>query len=110
MNTTRLNLTDETGRPVKSDRKRRESKSGRSRTFPVHADLLAVLERMPLRDGYGFHGPRRGRLKPDTVRRILVREAIEPLTERFPIPEGEQGFCDARLHSFRYHSEKRDEG
>ena len=42
------------------------------------AELLAVLKGLPHRDGYIFHGPRGGRLKPDTVRRILVREVIEP--------------------------------
>ena len=54
-------------------------------------------------DAYVFHGPRGGRLKPDTVRRILVREVIEPLTERFPSPTDEKGFRDARLHSFRHY-------
>ena len=42
-------------------------------------------------------------MKPDTVRRILVREVIEPLTERFPSANDEKGFRDGRLHSFRHH-------
>ena len=42
-------------------------------------------------------------MKPDTVRRILIREVIEPLTERFPSPTDEKGFRDARLHSFRHY-------
>jgi integrase len=98
----RLKLTDETGRPVNSDRKRRELKSGRSRTFPIHPDLLTVFKDHPRRDGFVFHGPRGGRLKPDTVRRILVREVIQPLVPKFPSPDGEKGFRDGRLHSFRH--------
>ncbi len=98
----RLTLTDETGRPATEGRKRRELKSGRSRSFPIHPDLLKVLQGMPHVDAYVFHGPRGGRLKPDTVRRILIREVIEPLAERFPTPSGEKGFRDGRLHSFRH--------
>jgi integrase len=97
----RLTLTDETARPSTSAN-RRELKSGRSRTFPIHPDFMAVLKRLPRRDEYIFHGPRGGRLKPDTVRRILVREVIKPLTKRFATPEGERGFKDGRLHSFRH--------
>ena len=101
----RLTLTDESGRSGKASagRGRRELKSGRGRSFPLHADLLEVLRGMPRRDGYIFHGPRGGRLKPDTVRRILVREAIEPLAERFPTADGEKGFVHGRLHSFRHY-------
>ena len=98
----RLNLTDETGHALRADRKRRELKSGRSRSFPVHPDLAKVLERLPRRDGYVFHGPRGGRLKPDTVRRILVREVITPLTGAFPTLPGTKGFSNGRLHSFRH--------
>jgi integrase len=43
----RLALTDETGRSVVQGRKRRELKSGRSRSFPIHPDLLEVLQGMP---------------------------------------------------------------
>jgi integrase len=99
----RLTLTDETGRSVAEGRKRRELKSGRSRSFPIHPDLFSVLKQMPRIDGYVFHGPRGGRLKPDTVRRILVREVIEPLTDRFSSPNDEKCFRDGRLHSFRHY-------
>jgi len=45
---------------------------------------------------------RGGSPQPNTVRRVLVREVIGPRTERFPTPEGERGFKDGRLHSFRH--------
>ena len=99
----KITLTDETGQSALTARQRRELKSGRSRSFPIHPDLRAVFQRLPRVDGFVFHGPRGGRLKPDTVRRILVREVIEPLTEKFPTPEGERGFKDGRLHSFRHY-------
>lgn len=100
--TGRLQLTDETGRRSHADGQRRELKSGRSRTFPIHADLLEVLKGLTRSDAYVFHGPRGGRLKPDTVRRCLVREVIAPLSELFPTPERQKGFRDGRLHSFRH--------
>jgi len=98
-----LEITDETGRQVQSNGDRRELKSGRSRTFPIHPDLLCVLKRLPRRDCYIFHGPRGGRLKPDTVRQALIRDVIEPLSEKFPAAEDERGFKDGRLHSFRHY-------
>jgi integrase len=68
----------------------------------MHSDLLGVLRALPPGEGYVFRGPRGGRLKPDTVRRILVREVLEPLAHRFP-STGEKGFRDGRLHSFRHY-------
>jgi len=58
---------------------------------------------MPRKDAFVFHGPRGGRLKPDTVRQILVREVIEPLTAKFPSSDNERGYKDGRLHSFRHY-------
>ena len=98
-----LSLSDESGRSIK-DGKRRELKSGRSRKFPIHCrlqEILATMKRHP--DGYVFHGPRGGRLKPDTVRRIFVREVLEPLSKRFPGEPGVPSFRDGRLHSFRHY-------
>ncbi|QDV40919.1 Phage integrase family protein [Stieleria neptunia] len=53
---------------------------------------------------YVFRGPRRGRLKPDTVRNILVSEVITPLSDRFPKTfPGQKSFEDGRLHSLRHY-------
>jgi len=46
--------------------------------------------------------PRGGRIKPDTIRNILIKDVLQPLTERFPAAEGEKGFPHGRLHSFRH--------
>lgn len=98
-----IRLTDESARGRRRKEKLRQTKSGRSRAFPIHEDLKSVLGGMEVAaDGLVFHGPRGGRLKPDTVRQILVRDVLRPLTERFPTPAGEVGFADGRLHSFRH--------
>jgi site-specific recombinase XerD len=98
----RLLLTDETGRQANAEQ-RRMLKSGRSRTFPIHPDLVKALRRLPRRGRYVFYGPRSGRLKPDTVRNVLVREVIEPLTAKFPAADGERGIKHGRVHSFRHY-------
>ena len=50
-----------------------------------------------------FRGPRDGKLKPDTVRTILIRDVLEPLKEQFPVAGGERGFEHGRPHSFRHY-------
>src|SRR5262249_26327083 len=80
-------LTDETGVPVRRGKLRRELKTKRSRTIQMHkdvADLLADLGDRPGKGTLVFHGPRRGRLKPDTVRLALIRDVIMPLSPQFP--------------------------
>lgn len=74
-----------------------------SRSFPIHSMLRQVLRGLPRIDRYVFHGPRGGRLKPDTLRRILVRDVIGPLQDRFPGTDGEKSLKDGRLHSFRHY-------
>ena len=72
----------------------RQTKSGRSRSFPMHAGLRRLLQGMPRSaDGLVFHGPRGGRLKPDTMRQALIREVLAPLGERFPTAPGQVGFA-----------------
>ena len=81
----------------------RNVKSSRSRSFPIYPDLLVVLQQLPRKDAFIFHGPRGGRLKPDTVRNILIRKVIKPLSGRFPTSAGERGFEHGRLHSYRHY-------
>jgi len=97
-------LVDESMRaPRQTARRARELKTGRSRAFPIHQDLRNVLLQMVQhKDGYIFHGPRGGALKPDTARRILVRDVLSKLANRFPTSDGEIGLTDGRLHSFRH--------
>jgi integrase len=81
----------------------RTLKSGRGRMFPIQEELLPALRDMPRgADGSVYQGPRGGRLKPDLVRRALIRDVLNPMAGRFSTPKGEIGFADGRLHSFRH--------
>lgn len=98
-----ISLTDESTGRRRAAKVARKTKSGRSRSFPIHTDLGLVLDGMkPATDGVVFHGPKGGRLKPDTVRQVLIRDVLAPLAERFPTPGGQVGFAQGRLHSFRH--------
>jgi integrase len=99
-----IRLTDESTRaPRRSRRKARETKSGRSHSFPIHEALRPVLKRLPRHDdNKAFHGPKGSVLEPDRVHLTLVRDVLEPLSDRFATVDGEIGFEDGRLHSFRH--------
>lgn len=99
-----LRLTDESRRaPKKTQGARRETKSGRSRSFPLSAEFCAVLQSMDRsKDGKIFHGPLGGTLKPDTLRNVLIRDVLNLLEGRFPSSSDTVGFKDGRLHSFRH--------
>jgi len=98
-----LHLPDESGFVHKAGSERRDRKSGRSRSFPIHPNLLAVLVRRRQKGTHVFHGTRGGRLKPDYVRNVLISKVIAHLALRFPASEGVQSFADGRLHSFRHY-------
>jgi integrase len=97
-----IQLTDERGHRRQEGRARRTVKNRRSRSFPIHPDWAVVLEGISKVDAYIYHGPRGGRLKPDTARNALKEYVIEPLIDRFPSVDDEQGFKDGRFHSFRH--------
>ncbi|MBA3315833.1 MAG: site-specific integrase [Planctomycetota bacterium] len=98
-----IRFTDESSRRKKAGSAVRTTKSGRDRSFPIHEDLVSVLEGLPRHaDGHVFHSAGGARLKADRVRRALIRDAITPLLERFASSEDEIGFKDGRLRSFRH--------
>jgi integrase len=105
LNANMLRLIDASRQGSKDERsKAQTTKSHRDRALPLHKrfrDRLALMPRHP--DGRVFHGPLGGRLKPDTVRNVLIREVLEPLAEQFPALAGEKGFRDGRLHSLRHY-------
>lgn len=99
-----IRLTDERTLQTKKDQDRRTLKSGYDRSFPIHDELLESLSTLEHhQDGRGFHGPLGGIVKPDTIRRSLIRDVLTPLAERFPNDVGEVGFVHGRLHSFRHY-------
>lgn len=97
-----IRLVDESGQ-AKADKDKRTLKSHRSRSIPIHADLVPVLEHLPRTGSYVFSGPRSGHLRADTVLRILKRDVLEPLKPRFPSEPGEKGFESGCVHSFRHY-------
>ena len=100
-----IKLTDTRHRAIKSDRKNaRTTKSHRDRSLPIAQELLTVLTKMHHHaDGRLFHGPLGGILKPDTIRTIMIREVLEPLSKRFPPTRDKKSLRDGRLHSFRHY-------
>ncbi len=97
-----LTLTDERVHATRDLLEQRRVKSHKSRSFPVHDHLLAVVQTLPRHDAFVFHGPRGGRLKPDTARNALIR-VLKLLANRFPSQMLAKGFADGRLHSFRHY-------
>lgn len=99
-----LTLTDTSRRVNKSRRaEARTTKSHKDRSLFIHEQLLPVLKRLPRHaDGRVFHGPKGGRLKPDTVRNVLTREVLPALAERFPAGEQGPGIEAGRVHSLRH--------
>jgi len=82
----------------------RRTKGKRGRKVPIHPDLQVILQGLARHpDGYVFHGPRGGRLKPDSARAIFRRGVIEALADQFPTEEGDIGFIHGRFHSFRHY-------
>jgi integrase len=99
-----ITLTDETTRKARNGREKRTTKSGNSRSFPIQDSFREVLVGLSKSgDGLVFHGPLGGKIKADTVRRILIRDVLRPLAARFPSNPCETGFIDGRLHSFRHY-------
>ncbi len=100
-----IQLTDE-----RSSKRRKQAGSARTikgkrgRTIPLHESFKAILKQIPVHgDGIVFHGPLGGKLKPDVIRRNLIKHILEPLSSSFPVPAGEIGFVHGRLHSFRHY-------
>jgi integrase len=99
-----IRLSDERG----SSRRRklgsvRTTKGRRSRVLPINPRLRQVLMDLPQHvDGQLLHGPRGAKLKPSRVLKVLLRDVIAPLKQRFPTPPGEIGFEHGRIHSLRH--------
>jgi integrase len=97
-----LLLIDESAQAKSKGDSRRSMKSHDGRSLPLHVDLRRVLLELRRVDQYVFHGPRGGRLKPDTTRNCLVRDVIKPLALKFQNCSSGRYFADGRLHGFRH--------
>jgi integrase len=80
------------------------TKGRRSRTIPIHPELLELLRELPRRpDGRVFGAQKGGILDPDKVLRTLQKVVIAGLKGRFPTPPSQIGFAHAVVHSFRHY-------
>ena len=97
-------LTDTTRSSRRSERSQeRKTKSHRSRTFPIHPELLPVLQRLfqARVDDRVFVDPTTGgALSPQTVRTVLMRDVLAPLASAFPANGEDASIRRGRLHSF----------
>jgi integrase len=100
----KIQILDTTRSGKRQGGRQMSTKTHASRIIPIHDDLLTMLQGMSRHpDGFVFHGPRGGRLKPDTVRNALKRDVLNPLSKRFPRHADGRGLIDGRLHSFRHY-------
>jgi integrase len=82
----------------------RTTKTGKTRSLPISPELQILLNEIPYeKKGLIFRGPKGGKIKPDLLRRIFIKEVIQPLSEKYPSTKSEKGFKDGRLHSFRHY-------
>jgi integrase len=82
----------------------RRTKSHRDRSLPIHPELHRTLQGLKRHvDDRVFHGRKGGKLKPDTIRNVLIREILTPLADRFATATDMKGFRSGRLHSFRHY-------
>lgn len=96
-------LTDERAHKPTS-RKRRTIKNHSSRTFPIHSDIRTMLQGLVRTNrDLVFLSPDGDPLEYHYVRNKIFDLVIEPLKERFPAIDGEVGFANGQLHSFRHY-------
>ncbi len=77
-------------------------KSGEDRAFPIHEDLLSLLRSKANQTGHVFMCRSDVPRTADAIRKAFVRDVLNPLASKFPAAEGEVGFVNGRLHSFRH--------
>lgn len=99
-----IRLTDERASKRRSDLgTARRTKGRRSRTIPLHSEVKSLLSDLfRQKHGHVLTGPKGGKIKEDRIRERFVEQVINLLSTRYPTPDGEIGFKDARFHSFRH--------
>jgi integrase len=80
------------------------TKNHRSREIPIQPRLLEILHGMDRIDGdHVFHAAQGGKLDPDKVLKVLIRDVLTPLAHKFPQITKNGRFINGRVHSFRHY-------
>jgi integrase len=99
-----VTVADERASPRRTTRPGRTTKGRRSRHIPLHPELQRVLAPAKrAKDGYVFRAVRGGRLRPNNVLADFKKKIIKPLAKNFPTCDGDIGFEQGTLHSFRHY-------
>lgn len=99
-----IHLTDTSRGGTKVGQEKRTTKSHQSRCIYIMQSLRELLQTITRpANGRVFQGPCGGRLSKNTVLNTLIKKVIKPLASRFPSSDGELGFADGRVHSFRHY-------
>ncbi len=68
----------------------------------MHGVLLDFLRQHRKSSGFVLRGDRGNQLNYNHVLKAFTKHIITTLDAEFPTPDGEMGFKDGRLHSFRH--------
>jgi integrase len=91
------------GAATSRDTAERTTKSSLGRIVPLHRELQHLFGSMSGDyRGRVFHGPRRGRLKPDTVRNVLTRDVLPHVAKAMYPRDSSPRMLDGRVHSLRH--------
>ncbi len=91
--------------PTPNKGTRRTTKGKRTRRVPLTDQLMEALREHPEpRTGPVLLSPRGYRLNPDNFLAAFKRDIRDPIASQFPSRNGEPGFADATLHSFRHYA------
>ena len=82
-----IKLTDESGQSEVKSGDRRQTKSGRDRSFPINRQLLAVLQKLAKKSPRGrfvFTNATGSQINPGSFRKIFIEQVILPARAAIP--------------------------
>lgn len=99
-----IHVRDESrGAARQGDADQRTTKSRRSRAIPIHNDLKRVFKSIKIQEkSKVFRGPLGGKLKPDTVRNVLIRDVLPAVAKQLYPKVKSPSILSGRVHSFRH--------
>ena len=94
---------EQRGASNKDEDEARSTKGKRSRIVPIHRHLRPMFDSLSkVKQGQMFYGPRGGKLKPDVVRTVLVRDVLPAVARQLYPKQARPKMLRGRVHSFRH--------